>query len=173
MALKQIAVLAGGILLACIVYVGAETMSDVRWLLGAYITVAIGISVTAVGSGAQFTDQFGGSVVSGRLSGAFSHPNQLGLFSAIAACLGIGLAFGSRTSRGRVIAATASAVCLFPLVLSLSRGAWIGCGLAFLYLLLALREARRALLVAVCTPRDRGCAGRLVHTVYTRDHHHR
>ena len=87
---------------------------------------------------------------SGRPEPWFTRRGDLGQSSVIAgAGFGIGLAFGSRTSRGRIIAATASAVCLLPLVLSLSRGAWIGCGLAFLYLLLVLREARRALLVAV------------------------
>ena len=147
LALKQISVLVGGIVFACLVYTVVETMRDVRWIGGAYVAVAIGLSIAAVGSGTHFQDQFGGEVVSGRLTGAFNHPNQLGLYAVIAVCLSIGLAFGSHTRGARIGAACAAGFTLVPLLLSLSRGAWIGCGLAFIYLLIALREARRALIV--------------------------
>ena len=146
-ALKQISVLVGGIVLACVVYTVVESINDVRWICGAYLAVAIGLSVAAVGSGTHFQDQFGGEVVSGRLSGAFNHPNQLGLYAVIAVCLSTGLAFGAQTHAARITATCAAGFTLLPLLLSLSRGAWIGCGLAFLYLLVALREARRALIV--------------------------
>jgi putative inorganic carbon (hco3(-)) transporter len=148
LAVKQIVALAGAILFACVVYTAVESMADVRWVIGSFLAVMTYVAISATSSGASFSDQFGGEVVTGRLTGAFSHPNQLGLYAAIAVCLGIGLAFGARTGRGRVIAILVSALALAPLLLSLSRGAWIGCGLAFLYFLVALREARRALVIA-------------------------
>ncbi len=147
LALKQISVLVGGIVLACVVYTVVESMNDIRWICGAYVAVGIGLSIAAVGSGTHFQDQFGGEVVSGRLTGAFNHPNQLGLYAVIAVCLSTGLAFGAQTRAARITATCAAGFTLVPLLLSLSRGAWIGCGLAFLYLLVALREARRVLIV--------------------------
>lgn len=147
LALKQISVLAGGIVFACLVYTVVESMNDLRRICGAYIAVAIGLSVAAVGSGTHFQDQFGGEVVSGRLTGAFNHPNQLGLYAVIAVCLSTGLAFGAQSRAAKITATCAAGFMLVPLLLSLSRGAWIGCGLAFLYLLVSLREARRALIV--------------------------
>jgi O-antigen ligase len=149
LAVKQVVVLAGGILFACVVYSAVESMADVRWVIAAYLAVAVYVAITATSSGVSFRDQFGGEVVSGRLSGAFSHPNQLGMYSAIAVCLGTGLAFGAKTHTARLIATAIAGLALLPLLLSLSRGAWIGCGLAFVYFVLVLPEARRILLIAV------------------------
>lgn len=149
LALKQIVVLAGGIVFACVVDATVESMDDVRWILGLFLAVASYVALSAISSGVTFTDQFGGETVEGRLTGAFNHPNQLGLFAAIAVCVGVGLAFGSRTRLGRLLAAAVALVSLVPLVLALSRGAWIGCGLAFVYFVVALAEARRALMIAI------------------------
>lgn len=148
LAVKQVFVLAGGLLLASLVYTVVETMDDARWVLGAYVVVALGVGVAAVSGGASFQSQSGGEVVSGRLSGAFSHPNQLGLFSAICIALAVGLGFGARTRERRAAASIAAVLGVVPLLLSLSRSSWIGCGLALLYFLVILREARRALVFA-------------------------
>lgn len=149
LALKQIVVLAGGLLFACVVYSTVESMEDVRWVLGAFLAIALYVVVSAASSGVTFRDQFGGQTVEGRLSGAFNHPNQLGLFAALAVCVGVGLAFGARTRAGRLLASAVALASLIPLVLALSRGAWIGCGFAFVYFVVALAEARRALLIAI------------------------
>jgi O-antigen ligase len=147
LALKQDIMLLLGIVFACVVLAALETMRDIRWMLGALVAVSVVLAIVAVSSGVHLTEQLGGETVSGRLTGAFNHPNQLGLFATIAVALAAGLAFGAHTRAGRVAAAMSIPLLLATLVLSLSRGAWIGCALAFLYLLLVLREARRALLV--------------------------
>jgi O-antigen ligase len=147
LALKQDVMLLLGIVFACVVLAALETMDDVRRMLGMLVTVCVGVAIVAMSSGVHLSGQFGGEVVGGRLTGAFNHPNQLGLFSAIGIVVATGLAFGARTRTERIAAAASIPIILVPLVLSLSRGAWIGCGLAFVYLLIALREARRALVV--------------------------
>jgi O-antigen ligase len=148
LALKQIAVLVGGILLASIVVSALRTMDDVRWLVGALVTTGAVLSIVALSSGVHFESEFSGESVSGRLTGAFQHPNQLGLFAALGVALATGLAFGARRRLARWAAGLSAGLIVVPLLLSLSRGAWIGCALAFLYLLVALREARRVLIVA-------------------------
>ena len=147
LALKQDIMLLLGIVFSCVVLATLKTMHDVRRMLGVLVAVSVGLAIVAVSSGVHLSEQLGGETVSGRLTGAFNHPNQLGLFSAIGIAVASGLAFGARTKTGRIAAAVSIPVVLMPLVLSLSRGAWIGCGLAFFYLLIALREARRALVV--------------------------
>lgn len=147
LALKQDVMLLFGIVFACVVLATLETMRDVRRMLGALIAISAVLGLVALSSGVHFTEQLGGETVGGRLTGAFSHPNQLGLFTTIAVSLAVGLAFGARTRTGRIAAAITVPLLLATLALSLSRGAWIGCALAFLYLLVVLREARRALLI--------------------------
>jgi putative inorganic carbon (hco3(-)) transporter len=147
LAIKQVVILAAGIVFVLVVLATVEDMDDLRRMLGVLVAIAVGIAVAALSQGVHFQSTFGGETVSGRLQGAFEHPNELGLFSAIAASIAAGLAFGARTKLARSASVGALVVILVPLLLSLSRGAWIGCGLAFAFFLLVLPEARRALLV--------------------------
>jgi putative inorganic carbon (HCO3(-)) transporter len=148
LAVKQIAQLIGGTLFAATVLASARTMDDVRKILA--VLVAVGVVVAAVSlatSGGNLSASYGGAAATGRLHGAFDHPNQLGAFCALVVPIAIGLGAGTRTRLGRVASWSSLLVILPALALTLSRGAWIGTGLALLFLLVTLREARRMLLV--------------------------
>lgn len=147
LALKQIAALAGGVIAATVVIAACRRMSDIRWVLNVFVGIATVIAVTALTSGSDFRAVQGGAAVQGRLEGAFDQPNQLGIFCAIAAAVGAGMVLGAKTVRGRLAAGGATAILLAGLMLSFSRGSWIGTGIALAYLLVALREARRLLLL--------------------------
>lgn len=149
LAIKQLAQLVGGLAFAVGVLGACRTARDVRLVLAGFVAVSAGIAFLAALAGANFETEYGGSVVGGRLQGAFDHPNQLGSLCALAAPVAAGLALGGRTRLGRLAAGTATLPILAGLMLSLSRGAWVGEALAALLLLVLLPEARRALLVAV------------------------
>jgi O-antigen ligase len=111
--------------------------------------VAIGLITFSETKGlSSVSTEFGGAeIVSGRLQGAFDSPNQLGALCALMVPVCTGLVFGARTVRWRVLAGFAVVLLLATLMLSLSRGAWVGAGVALLFMLIKLREARRLLLV--------------------------
>jgi putative inorganic carbon (HCO3(-)) transporter len=151
LALKQLASLGGGLVFACVVLATCRDMTDLRRLLGMFTAIAGAIAGTAVSAGTQFQSTFEGGTVSGRLEGAFNHPNQLGAFCALAAPVATGLLLGARTRLARAAAAVVLALVVAALMLSLSRGAWIGTALAFLFVIVTLPEARR-LVVLVGVP---------------------
>ena len=148
-ALKVLVSLAGGIAFAATVVTACRDMVDVRRFMGAFTLVGTGIAVTALSGGGDFRSEFGGSaVVSGRLQGALDHPNQLGTLCALFAPVAASLVVGARTARARVASGVALSLILVALLLSLSRGAWLGTFLAFLFMLFTLRETRRLLAIA-------------------------
>jgi O-antigen ligase len=147
LALKQDAVLAAGIVFAAVLLSTLRGVDDVRAMLGILLAVAVGIAAAALSQPVQFQATSAGETVGGRLQGAFDHPNQLGLFCALSAMIATGMSFGARSRPARIASALALPVVLGALLFSLSRGAWIGTSLGFLYLLIVLREARRALVI--------------------------
>ena len=148
LAVKQLASLTGGLLLICIVLSVCRTMDDVRWVAGALVAIGGGISGWAIVTGGQMSAAFGGAVVSGRLEGSFTQPNQLGSFCALVALVATGMALSADTVKARLTYGLAAAVITAGLLLSLSRGGWIGWGLGMLVLVLTVRSAARTLLVA-------------------------
>ncbi|HEX9970025.1 MAG TPA: O-antigen ligase family protein [Acidimicrobiales bacterium] len=132
-------------LLAVAVVAAARSRRDVRIIAGALVAVAAAVGATTLGSAQQVDSAFGGAVVSGRATGIFSEPNQLGSFTGVAALAGIGLALGLRSRRHRIAAGTFAALALVTLLLSLSRGAWIGFGVGMLVLVVSVPHARRVL----------------------------
>lgn len=149
LALKQIASLFGGIIFACAMLAACRHMGDLRLVLGALVTVSVGIAIASFAGGFQLHAAAGASAVGGRLQGAFDHPNQLGALCALVIPIALGLAFGCQTLRARVAATLGALLIFVSLLFTLSRGAWVGTALALLFLLVTLREARRALVVLV------------------------
>jgi O-antigen ligase len=148
LAVKQIAALSGGAVFAAAVLASCTDMRDVRRVLGMLLLVGGTIALLALSSGGgHFRSTYGGTVVGGRLEGPFDHPNTLGSFCAIGATIAVGLASGARMRRSRVAAGVALALLLTALALTLSRGAWIGTAVGFVFLLVTLKEARRMLSV--------------------------
>lgn len=152
LALKQVISLVGGLVFASVVLAACQSIRDIRILMGAFTGAVTLLSITALSGGGTFETRFGGqAVVSGRLQGAFDHPNQLGSVCAMAAPIAVALVLGTRTARARGAAAIATLLIFAALMLSLSRGAWIGAGLALVLMLISLPEARR-LLMALAVP---------------------
>jgi O-antigen ligase len=81
------------------------------------------------------------------LTGSFAQPNQLGSFCALALLVALGVAFGARTRAGRIAAAAGGGVIFVGLLLSYSRGAWIGVAVGAVTFTIATPAARRALAV--------------------------
>ena len=150
LAIKVLLSLLGGIVCSTVVLAGCRNMRDLRILLGGFVVAGLSIALITLSETGHvsFTSDFGGSeIVSGRLQGAFDSPNQLGSLLALMVPVAASLVFGLRTMRWRILAAGALLVLLAALMLSLSRGAWIGAGVAAIFMLIKLREARRLLLL--------------------------
>jgi O-antigen ligase len=153
LALKQIISLAGGIVFASIVLAACRNMVDLRRFLAVFTLVGTAIAITALstGSAENFETAYGGAQVQGRLQGALDHPNQLGSLCALTAPVAAALLLAARTRLGKAASVVALLLTFAALALSLSRGAWIGTAVAFLFLLATLPQARR-LLLALSVP---------------------
>lgn len=147
LAVKALISLAGGLAFACVMLAVIRDAVDLRRVLAVLTGVTAFVSLTALSSGSAFQSTHGGTQVSGRLEGAFDHPNQLGALCAMAAPIAVALLVSSRRFATRFAAAAGLALIFGALMLSLSRGAWFGAGLAFLFLVVTLREARRLVVV--------------------------
>ena len=147
LALKQVASLFGGLLLSAAVLAACRQMNDLRLVLGALVAVSAGIAIASFAGGIELQSAYGAQTVAGRLTGAFDHPNQLGSLCGLVAPIALGLAFGARTRLGRGAAWCGFALVCLALLFTLSRGAWVGTALALLFMLVALPEARRAVVL--------------------------
>jgi O-antigen ligase len=143
---RQILQLAGGLMFACVVVGVCTTMTELRWFVAGITAVSALIAGMALTSLGNIDIQLGGAVAEGRLTGTFNDPNQLGAFAALTLFPAIGLIGGTRTKSARLLAAVASLLIGGALLLSLSRGAWVGVGLGFIFLIITMREFRRSLL---------------------------
>lgn len=148
LAIRQIALFAGGLIFASVVLTVCQTMRDVRFVIGTFMVIVAGIAIVGVASMGTLEPQLAGTRVVGRLSGAFDHPNQLGAVSAMALMVTVGLALGSPTHKARAASWAIIPLLLGGLALSLSRGAWIGTALGGAYIMIRLPQARRRLVVA-------------------------
>lgn len=146
LAIRAVLALALQLLLVMALLGGSETATDVTRLLAVLVLIVAAIGITTPSSASSARAAFNGSVITGRAVGIFSEPNQLGTFSGIGFFTAMGIGFAASTARTRLLAFLGCAACALGLVLSLSRGAWIGFGFGMLVLLLTLPEARRALL---------------------------
>lgn len=149
LALKQVGSLFGGIIFAASILAACRNMDDLRVILGAFVAVSGGIALASFVGGVQLHASYGAQAVSGRLQGAFDHPNQLGALCSLGIAVAIGLTFGAKRRWARMGSFAAAVVMLVALLFTLSRGAWIGTALALIFLLVALSEARRALAVLI------------------------
>ena len=86
-----------------------------------------------------------------RPSGVFGDPNELGSFSVMLLLVALGALLAKVEPWLRVLAAVAAVLAAAALVLSLSRGSWIGAAIGVIGLMILLPQFRRALFgVFVC-----------------------
>lgn len=115
----------------------------------ALMTVLVGMGIVAglygVTTMGSLETQFAGAgALSGRAEGVFNQPNQLGSFSAIMLMLGWSHLLGAKTRVEKGIAAACTVLSVVNLVVSFSRGAWLGALLgAVLLTIVSLRFYRR------------------------------
>lgn len=134
------------LLLVAAVVGTCEKQSDVMRVCAVLVGIIAAIGFTTPTGASDVRAAYNGAVISGRAIGIFAEPNQLGTFSAIGVFVAVGLVLGARSRPWRYLALAGGAACLLGLVLSLSRGAWIGFAAGMLLLVFTVPEARRALI---------------------------
>jgi len=144
-AVRQTLLFGGELAFAAVILTACSTPQRVRQAVGVLLGVAAFIAISTPLSLGEVSSQFGGALVEGRAEGVFNQPNELGTFCAVVLLAGLGMALGGRTQRGRRIAGATAGLITIPLLLSLSRGAWIGVSAGVLALAVMLPEARRML----------------------------
>lgn len=147
LAMRRLPPMAAELLFGAAIVTVCRTRRDVRLVAAGLVAVVAVVGLSTVGGAGRVSTELGGSVVSGRAEGIFSEPNQLGSFSALGALVGLGLALGVRTRRARMLAAVGAAGAIVGMLLSFSRGAWIGFGMGVIVLVVQVPSARRMLAV--------------------------
>lgn len=89
-----------------------------------------------------------GNVVNGRLTGPFAQPNELGVFCAALLPVAVAAAVTAGSRRRTAVLGVSAACLVAACVLSMSRGAWIGCVAGLVALAVCAPATRRALGIA-------------------------
>lgn len=103
------------------------------------------VAVMALASAGSIEAAEAGNVVNGRLTGPFAQPNELGVFCAALLPLAVACAVTGGSRRRRAVLGVSAACLAAACVLSMSRGAWIGCVAALVVLAVCAPATRRAL----------------------------
>lgn len=148
-AIKNVGTLAYGLMFASLILAVCRTMDDVRKLLFLLIVVSAAIVLHALLTVGELQALYGGSIVTGRAQGLFTHPNELGSFSALTVLVAAGLTIGARSTSERIASLTCFAILAFGLTMSLSRGAWMGAIAGGILLMIGLPRARRVVLITM------------------------
>jgi len=151
------------LLMALLVPAACRSLDEARRPLAVLMAVGAGISGYAFHAVSGLQAFLGGAVVQNRAISVFSQPNDFGAFAASLFLVAIGMALGSRSRPARRVCALVAALAFGGLVLSLSRGSWLG-AVAGLALLLALAPSARPALFRVGLPIV--AAGALVFAVF-------
>jgi len=146
LAVKQVFLLGGGLLLALAVLTACTTIADVRSVVHVLLVVGGGMALYGLKNVSAMRAAYSGAAVEGRADSVFADPNHFGAFAAIILIVAVGVTLGSRTRSERVLGCLVAIASLLGLLMSLSRGAWLGTVLAGCALLFLLPPARRALL---------------------------
>lgn len=147
LALREVVLYTVGMVTASVIVAACRNVRDVALVLGVLLAVVAVGTVSTPFSAGEVRSQFGGAVVKGRATGIFTQPNQLGTFAATGTLIGVGVFFYLRSWRLKALVVGATGIALLALLLSLSRGAWIGFCFGIVVLLFKLPQARRALAV--------------------------
>lgn len=159
-AARSVVVMVLGVLLALTIHTACINSNRWRALLLTLVTVGTVGGLYGLDTPGDLQTQFaGGGALDGRAVGLFNQPNQLGTFSAVLLMIGWGQALGARNRAEAWLGTTCALLSAANLVLSFSRGAWIGAALgAVVLLVLTIRRHPKnvlraaAVLVAVVVP---------------------
>ena len=121
----------------------ARSVADVRLLLGCLVIGSLGATAPALLQAGGVQSQLAGAVVTGRATGAFNDPNELGVYSALCVVTSVTYVATAR-AKWRWVAVLAGVVAVASLLLSFSRLSWIAATVGLLVLLMH-RSYRRLL----------------------------
>lgn len=147
-AFRQNAQLLGGLALALAVVGAVQRLVDLQRLVALILASGSVVCLAAALGVGELEERFGGAIVEGRATGIFPEPNQLGSLAAMMLALGCGVATGGRTRAVRLGGLASVGPSLAALILSLSRGAWIGTAFGLIALIALLPARRRLALIA-------------------------
>lgn len=142
-AVKQVGILVFGLLLALTVLAVVERVDHLRLLQAAVVAIGGGICAAALPSAGDLQSVYAGAVVDNRATSVFGDPNELGAFAAVVLVLACGFGLAAARRWERFLAGAGGALALAALLLSLSRGAWLGAVVGMVALAVLLPGARR------------------------------
>lgn len=127
-----------------------------------YLSLVSGaVSIKALTAAGSLEASVGGWVVDGRLTTPFAQPNELGIFCAMMLPVAVTCLVLARSRTRKTLLAVASAAIAAALLLSMSRGGWIGATVALTAVAAVLPSTRR-LLAAVGASTAAACVLALV-----------
>lgn len=139
-----------GVMLALTVHTLCTTPGRWRALLTTLVTVGGAAGIYGMSTISGLEAQFSGAgALSGRADGVFNQPNQLGTFSAITLMISWAQVLGARSRPERWLAVVCGALSGANLLLSFSRGAWLGAGLGAVVLMIVMIRHHRRLFLSV------------------------
>jgi len=138
-----------GLLLAVAIVAACRGLADLRLLVGVFLAVGIVMTALAFQNLSALHPEAGGLVVRDRPSGVFGDPNELGSFAVMLLLVAVGTLLARTSWQLRALAGIAAALGAGALILSLSRGSWIGAAIGFVGLLILLPGARRTVFVVL------------------------
>lgn len=140
------------VVLEPIAFVAALIILDLRrngaaWLVGGLVAGGV---VASAGALMQLFDADAGVIADNvtRLTGPYSHPNNLSLYLERIAAFAVPFAI-MLSGRRRVVIATSMGAMLLALVLTYSRGGWLGMAAALVVILVVLQRYRLLALMGV------------------------
>jgi O-antigen ligase len=115
----------GFVLAVCAALVARQSHDSLHWVLRGWTASALVVLLPALPAASTASDRFGGSLVEGRVQGAFAQPNDFAEFSLMGLAVAWALVAGSRRVADRILGGTGILVSLAGVAVSFSRGAWI------------------------------------------------
>jgi putative inorganic carbon (hco3(-)) transporter len=143
-AVNQLVLVGFGLLLASSL-AACDSDHDVELLTVGFVAFGAAICATTLPSIGGLQSHFGAALVENRAQGTFAQPNDLGTLANLVLFVSLGLVVSARRTSGQIASGVAALMGLAALVLSLSRGSWIGAALAAVALLVVLPGGRRRL----------------------------
>ncbi|GAA0258453.1 O-antigen ligase family protein [Cryptosporangium japonicum] len=159
---KVTATYAAGLLLLVAVLLVATSPARLRALVGTAVVGSLTVTLPILSQAEQLKPVYGGAVVRNRAQSIFADPNQFGCYAALIVLLAVGWFLAAPHRWERVLAAGGGAGAAAALVLSLSRGAWLGTAAGLVVVALMHSAVRRTLLAGAALGATLVAAGVLV-----------
>jgi len=139
-----------GVLLALTVHTLCTTSGRWRALITTLVAVGSAAGLYGISTMGGLETQFSGAgALSGRADGVFNQPNQLGTFSVVLLMISWALVLGARGRPERWLGAACAVLSGVNLLLSFSRGSWMGAVLGAVLLVIVMIRYHRRIFLAV------------------------